>query len=176
MQRVILLALAATALHGCSGDITAEPLTAYDLTDRNIVNSVLTELAPQQRGPFLTFTVHHLASSKAFCGEVLIDKQGRQPSTIGDAIRMTIEREEALKRQPEVVDLATLNPVERYHYDLTVLQKEMGSLIDRRENMLMINPDAKTSAKYKDLVAEIDSSAKEIAALRASAPPGAKLP
>lgn len=176
MQRVFLLAFAATALHGCSGDITAEPLTSYDLTDRNVVNSVLTKLAPQQRGPFLSFTIHHLASSKAFCGEVLIEKQGRQPSTIGDAIRLTMAREEALKSKPKVVDPATLGPVDRYHYELGVLEKEMGSLIDRREDMLMINPDAEASAQYKDLEARIASSAKEIAALRASAPPGAMLP
>lgn len=176
MRRAVFLALVTTALHGCSGDITAEPLAAYDLTNRDVVNSVLTELAPQQRGPFLTFTVHHLASSKAFCGEVLIDEQGRQPSTIGDAIRMTIAREEALNRKPATVDPATLSPTDRYHYEMGLLEKQMGGLVDRREDMLMVNPEAKTSAEYKDIEVRIASAARDIAALRASAPPGADVP
>lgn len=175
MQRVILPALAAIAVFGCADDITAKPLAAYDLTDRDVVNSVLTELSPQQRGPFFTFTMHHLASSKAFCGEVLVDKQGRQPSTIGDAIRMTIAREESLNRRSNIVDPAKLKPVERYYFELRTLQEQREALIDRREDMLMIDPDAKGTSRYEDIEAKIARSSQEIASLRATSPPGADL-
>jgi hypothetical protein len=176
MQRVILSALAAIALYGCTGDVTTKPLSAYDLTDRDIVNSVLSELSPQQRGPFLTYTIHHLASSKAFCGEVLIDKQGRQPSTVGDAIRLTVAREVELARKPDVVDPSKLNPVERYHFELQALQKEREQLIDRREDMLMIDPNVKNTSRHKEIEAKIATSSQEIAALRATAPAGAGVP
>ena len=173
MARAILSAFLAIALQGCTGDITAKPLAAYDLTDRDVVNSVLSELSPEQRGPFLTFTIHHLASSKAFCGEVLIDQQGRQPSTIGEAIRLTLVREQALNRKPEVVDLAKLTPVERYHHQLHALQKEVGYLIDRREDMVMVDPGAKGTPDHKKVEAEIAAVSQEIDALRAAAPLGA---
>ena len=175
MRRLFLTIVAAIAVSGCNRDIGAASLAAYDLTDREVVNSVLRELSPQERRPFLTFTVHHLATSKAFCGEVLVDKQGQQPVTISDAIRMTIERENALARRNRVVDVAALSPVDRFYHDLATLQKEREQLIDRRENMLMIEPASKNSPRYRDLEKQIAASSQQLAALRAKAPAGVRL-
>lgn len=175
MKRLILTVVAAIAMTGCNRDIGASPLAAYDLTDREVVNSVLRELSPQDRRPFLTFTIHHLATSKAFCGEVLVDKQGRQPSTISDAIRMTITRENDLARRSRPVDIATLGPADRFYHDLAALQKEREQLIDRRETMLMIEPNAKTSDRYRHLEKQIAASSQKLAELRANAPAGARL-
>lgn len=156
--------------------MTEAPLSAYDLSDRDVVNAVLSELAPQQRGPFLTFTIHHLASSKAFCGDVLVDKSGREPITIGEAIRMTVAREAERNRQPEIVDPATLSPVVLYRMRLNELLEEREMLVDRREMLLMIGDAVDRPARIDDLETQIAALAEAIAALRATAPPGAELP
>lgn len=174
---IVLSAIAAAlALAGCAGDVTEAPLSAYDLSDRNVVNAVMRELTPQQRGPFLTYTIHHLATSKAFCGDVLVDRNGREPATIGEAIRMTVAREAERNRQPEIVDPATLSPVVRYRMRLNELLDEREMLIDRREMLLMIGDGASRPERIAELETQIAASTEAIAALRTTAPPGADLP
>lgn len=176
MQRTILtLVTAACALAGCGSDITQTPLTAYDLADRAVVAHVLSELPAQQRGAFATYTIHHLASSTAFCGEVLVDERGRLPVTIGDAIRLTIAREEENNRKPVVADPATLSPLVQHRMALREQLKKREQLVDKRELLLMTGDgDAGQAARLKELEAELASSAEAIAELRAAAPIGVK--
>ena len=177
MRRTILAAvIVMLALTGCGRDVRTASLTAYDLANRDVVNGILGELSPQERGPFLTYTIHHLATSKAFCGDVLVNKNGREPATIGEAIRLTIAREEELSRTPEVIDPATLNPVVRYRLKLGELESERGLLIDDREALLMTQEDALDGAEYKELQVQIVALTEEIAAFRQTAPAGAEAP
>ena len=175
MRRAFTSTLILTVmLTGCARNIADVPLEAYDLADREVVAEVLSELPKQQRGAFATFTVHHLATSKAFCGDVLVDSKGREPVTVGDAIRLTIAREEERNRKPPIIDPATLSPIVRHRLALNDELKARESLVDRREMLLMTGDGtAQEAGRLAELEKEITASAQRLAALRASAPPGA---
>ncbi|WP_228243763.1 hypothetical protein [Porphyrobacter sp. GA68] len=172
MQRVVLVVASCSLLLGaCGRDIAAEPLAAFDLTQPAVVESVLAELPPESRGAFATFTIHHLASSTAFCGDVLVNEAGREPATIGEAIRLTIAREADLRRDEQAVDLAALSPAERREYRLAQLLEAHEHLVDRRENAIMLNGDAvRQEEAFRHLEQEIARSRADIAAMRAATP------
>lgn len=174
MQRTILSLLAVSlATGGCAGDVRQTPLAAYDLADRAVIAALLEELPAHQRGPFATYTIHHLATSKAFCGDALVDARGQLPVTIGDAIRLTVAREAERNRKPAAVDPATLSPVVRHRMALNDLLDQRETLVDKRELLLMTGDGDKGQAeRLAQLEAELASSAAAIDRLRAAAPPG----
>lgn len=173
----ILAAAASLALTACAADVREEPLATFDLSQPAVIEAVLARLPAESRGAFATYTIHHLASSSAFCGDVLIDERGQEPVTVGEAIRLTIAREAELAEEPEVIDPATLNPVDRHRYELAQAVEAHGYLIDERENALMIEGEgARGEEAFIQMEEEIATSTKRIAAIRKAAPAGSLAP
>ncbi|TCD05328.1 hypothetical protein EYB45_07570 [Erythrobacteraceae bacterium CFH 75059] len=151
MRVKLALVLVAIAAAGCAPEARTRALADLNLSDPRVVEDVLSDLPADDRGAFSTFVVHHLATSKAFCGEVLLDEQGRQPTTVGEAIRLTRLREERLNAVPEVVNPDRLDPDARHQYELAALLEAHRRLVDSRETLMMVSGE-----KARDRVAQLD--------------------
>lgn len=98
-MRVLLLAFSALALSACSADVRERSLADVDLGNMEVVQALGTELSQDERAALATYVVAHWPRSAAFCGEVLVDENGQQPTTIGEAIVMTKWREKERERR-----------------------------------------------------------------------------
>ena len=115
--------LAGLSLAGCAGDPGAQLLSDIDFSDNTAVAELLAELPAAERSHLQSYMIHHLASSKAFCGEALVDETGRQPLTIGEAIRLTIARDLEIARE-------RLPLAEQGYSELAIKQIEHDELAD----------------------------------------------
>lgn len=133
-KRLAVCALSLGMLAGC-GNGAIDPASAllahYDFTDNSTAARVIAALPETDRPAFRTYLVHHYALSKAFCGEVLVDKEGRQAVTIADAVTMTRIREASLERARRPVDLASLPPQVRKAMQIDKLVERRDLLADR---------------------------------------------
>lgn len=86
-------------LAACAPDARDIALADVDLGNMEVVREIRRQLPAEDRPVFGTYVVRHAVSSPSFCGEVLVDSGGREPRTIGEAIALTVMREEELRRE-----------------------------------------------------------------------------
>jgi hypothetical protein len=166
---LLLLLLAA-----CSPDVRSLELADVDLSDMGVVQEIRQNLPPEDRPVFSTYIVRHLATSSSFCGETLVDRNGREPRTIGEALVLTVMREERDRRER----LAAKRPLSapelaRRERDLLIGQRE--ALLARQTYLFSTQgPGVQQLPEWDAItaqIAEIDGKLKA----RASAPaPGAR--
>ncbi len=146
--------LAIAALVGCTDDVRGKSLADYDLSDSAVTVPLIENLDEADRAPFRQFLLHHMATSKGFCGEPLFDEDGAAPVTIGDAIRLTRVREERMAMQGRSFDMASLTPRARRTIELDQLQRRRGELNDLIANARMAGETA-TIADNQRRVAQL---------------------
>jgi hypothetical protein len=151
------LAALALALAACganpAADVSEDLLSRYDLTDQLVAAEVLAGLPKPDRALFQTYLLHHYALSEAYCGDALLDSEGREPRTVGDAIALTRIREAQLAAAQEATPPASL---------AAARASEIEGLIERRsllfdqlavEDMLAYE---NTAERKRTLSAQID--------------------
>lgn len=124
----LVAAMLAMLLAACSADVRATKLADVNLADMEVVQDIRGELPPEDRALFSTYVVKHVATSRLFCGEVLVDRRGREPRTIGEAIALTAMREDDLRRER----LAA----ERPPTAIELVERERDGLVAARESLI----------------------------------------
>ncbi|WP_176266225.1 hypothetical protein [Qipengyuania atrilutea] len=147
-------------------------LDAYDLSDMAVVNRLAIDLTAEEAGALKTYAIHHLATSAAFCGDVLVDKSGRTPETIGEAIDFTLEREARLAAERKGRDLSQFSPVARYRIALDKLIDARDTAINDREELLIAQEMGLLNATHNTVELDklITRLEAQIAELRANPP------
>lgn len=98
-MRYSFLLFALTLLAACGQNVKERPIDEVNLGDMAILQELGEDLTDDERAALATYVVAHWSGSSAFCGEVLVDQSGQPPETIGDAITMTLYREEERERR-----------------------------------------------------------------------------
>lgn len=107
--RIMLAGFAALMAGACSDDIPMQNaraqillpqdvrqlrLDAINLADMAVVKDITAQLMETERAPFNTYALLHATTSPLYCGEPLINADGHLPETVGEAIQLTLERDE----------------------------------------------------------------------------------
>lgn len=121
---VLLLLL----LSACSRDVRTLELANVDFSDMDVVQGIRQNLPPEDRPVFSTYVVRHVATSSSFCGETLVDRNGKEPRTIGEALALTLLREERDRRER----LAAERPLSATE----AARRDRETLIGRKEALL----------------------------------------
>lgn len=151
-----------TTLAACGSDIREMPLDTVDLSDRQLVADFSAGLPAQDRAALATYIIAHWPASPNFCGEVLIDEEGRQPTTIGEAISMTKVREE--QRQARIAEAqrpktAIEQLIDRKNY----MSAEIDKLIFRRTYLLTkYGNESANPEEFQSIAEQIASAQDEI--------------
>jgi len=116
------------ALAACSPDPRTLALADIDFTDMGAVQEIRHSLPAEDRPVFSTFIVKHVATSSTFCGETLVNKDGKEPRTLGEALVLTVLREEKERRER----LAAERPLPASE----VARREVETLTSRRELLI----------------------------------------
>lgn len=100
-------------LAACVADPRDRALTGLDLGDMALVQELGHGLTPADRAAFSTYVVLHVPTGRGFCGAPLLNREGNEPATVGEAIALTLEREAeerelmlAAERPPSAAELA----------------------------------------------------------------------
>lgn len=153
-------------LAACSQDPRGIELAEVNLADMDVVQEIRGKLPPEDRPVFGTYVVRHAVTSPSFCGEVLVDRNGRQPRTIGEAIDLTVLREEEDRRER----LAAKRPLTaaeavRSQREFLIGQKE--ALIGRRTLLDATHgPAARKMPEWEEIEAELADYDAQLAALQ----------
>lgn len=153
--------LAPGLLWACSTDVRSTRLADVDLSDMAVVQSLGQRLAADQRAAFSNYVWQHRISSAGFCGNPLVDHQGRDPLTIGEAIDLTIarDREEAqrIANKPQ------------WAYRWEELTRERDRLMDRQGLMLAQHgPGAQERPEWRTLQDDLARNGEAMAQARPS--------
>lgn len=127
-MKAVWAVLLAVPLAACAQDVREVRLADVDLSDMDVVQEIREDLPAEDRATFGTYVVQHVATSSSFCGEVLVDENGKEPGTIGEAIALTELRAEKLRRER----LAA----ERPPTAVELLRRKEESLIGAREALI----------------------------------------
>lgn len=147
-------------LAACSQDVRSLELADVDFSDMKVVQQIRQDLPPEDRAVFSTFVVRHVATSSSFCGETLVDSNGREPLTLGEALALTVLRDERDRRERLAAErpLSAVETARRQHEGL-IQQRE--ALIARQTHLLATQgPAAKQSPEWESTakqMAEIES-------------------
>lgn len=156
-------------LASCGQDVRDTPLAGLDLNDRALVASLRERLAPDDRAPFATYALLHWPGSRLYCGSPPNDGAGREPETIGEAIEVTLAREEELEK----ARAAAVEPQTDFDHQRALETRA----IDRVEELVLkrdmlatrLGPDASKSPEWKRLKRMLDEATEDLAALRRKA-------
>jgi hypothetical protein len=96
MPRVTLILL--LLLSACATEVRSKRIADVDLADMEVVRALGQEMTETDRAAFNTFVVKHVATSARFCGRTLLRPDGREPTTIGEAIDLTRARETEIRK------------------------------------------------------------------------------
>jgi hypothetical protein len=135
MIRTALPLLLVIACAACGQDVRQRQLGDLALGDMAVLQELGQDLSAEERALLATYSIAHWPGSSAFCGEVLIDQSGRQPSTIGEAIAMTKARETAREEQLARAALPK-TPLEELLERRSFLEGQQEQLFVQKELML----------------------------------------
>lgn len=155
-------------LAACSPDVRSLALAEVNLADMDVVQEIRSNLPPEDRSAFGTYVIRHAVTSPSFCGEVLVDRHGRQPQTIGEAIALTVMREEE-ERQERLAAKRPLTAAEtvRREREFLIFQKE--ALIGRRTYLdSMHGPAAQQLSEWAEIEVKLADYDARLAALQPS--------
>lgn len=153
-------------LASCGQDVRDTPLAGLDLNDRTLVASLRERLAPDDRAPFATYALLHWPGSKLFCGSPPNDSTGREPETIGEAIEVTLAREEKLEK----ARTAAAEPQSALDHQQALETRA----IDRVEELTLerdmlatsLGPNTSKSPEWQRLKRKLEEATEDLAALR----------
>lgn len=159
------------SLSACAPDPLSRELASLDLADMGVVQNLGRNLAPDERVAFNTYIAIHRPDGPGFCGERLVDKQGKEPATVGEAINLTlarIEADKALRRaaaQPK-------SPAEmaQEKKEFLLAQREQ---IEVRRSLLFAQygPDAERMPEWREIDRELAEYDRQLAGQVASPVP-----
>ena len=150
MRPVGLTLLLALALAGCATNRFETPLAGLDLSDPKTIAQLQNGLSKEDAGALGVYALLHWPGSRAFCGDALVDANGRMPATLGEAIALTRVREQA----DAAARLARARPrpageILLEERDLAVRRRD--SLLERL-NIAKMQPSSSQRQKELDLI------------------------
>ena len=155
---------AAVALWSCGQapvqNILDQQLSAYDFTDSLVAAKIISQLPEADRDEFQDWLLHHYALADGFCGDVLVDENGVEARTIGEAIALTRVRAFQLASAKRGDDLDRLHPQERRARQIDDLVERRLFLLDQLSIELMM-PEPNTEVRQKNMraqIAEVDAA------------------
>lgn len=154
-------------LAACSQDVRSLELADVDFTDMETVQQIRHDLPPEDRAVFSTYIVRHVATSSSFCGEKLVDSDGREPLTLGEALALTVLREERDRRERLAAErpLSAAESARRQHEAL-IQQRE--ALIARQTYLIAtLGPGAKQSPEWESTDTQMAEVESKLSAMQA---------
>jgi ABC-type multidrug transport system ATPase subunit len=151
--RVILLS---AMLASCTTSRLDTPLAGLDLNDRATLARLQRDLAPEDRGALALYALLHWPGSAAFCGEPLLDSQGRLPQTIGEALRLTKARQAA----DAAAAVQRARPLSQGEKRLAEQEYEINrrdALLARQQVAMMQADSPESRAELRDIEAELEA-------------------
>jgi hypothetical protein len=92
-MRWFLLSFFVLLSAACAQDVRDQPIAGLALNDMRVLEELGQTLTREERAALATYSIAHWPDAPGYCGEVLANKQGQTPQTIGEAITMTQARE-----------------------------------------------------------------------------------
>ena len=162
----IVAAMLALLLAACSADVRSLRLADVDLADMDVVQDIRGELPPEDGALFSTYVVKHVATSRFFCGEALVDKNGKEPGTIGEAIALTALREDDLRRERLAAE-RPLTTAESLRRERVRLEGTKEALIARQTHLYSIHgPAAQQLPEWDSINDEMEEADAQLQALK----------
>lgn len=87
--------LFAALLVGCAPDAKKMALADIDLGNMQSVQAIRSQLGPHDGAAFASYVIRHHRLSVNFCGQPPINSDGKEPTTVGEAIDLAMLREAA---------------------------------------------------------------------------------
>ena len=138
-MRAHLALIALLAACGSAQNVRQIPIANLDLSNMKVVTDIQSQLPTAQRPALATYALLHWPGSKAFCGHRLSDKSGHEPSTVGEAIDLTLLREAQNAARP---DTLLPEPERNLVHALERLESQRDSLVVQRDVALQMGkPD-----------------------------------
>lgn len=138
MTRAVFLFVALLA--GCAPQARDITLADVDLRNMQIVGAIRAGLEPEERIAFANYIVRHHARSANFCGQPLMAVNGKEPTTIGEAVDLSILRDAAER-------LALIESKKPKH-PLQLAKDEWDRLISARD--IMIDSQSRLRMEHGD--------------------------
>ena len=138
MTRAVFLFVGLLA--GCAPQVRDIPLADVDLSNMETVGTIRVQLDPKDRVPFANYVVRHHATSANFCGKPLVALTGKEPTTIGEAVDLSVLRE-AEERQAKIEANKPKHPAQ-------LAKERWNNLIIARD--ILIDSQARLRIQYGD--------------------------
>jgi hypothetical protein len=78
----------------CQTNVRDTKLSEINFADMALVQAISRELTTRERAALATYVVRHRAASGSFCGRRLLSPSGQEPTTLGEAIKLTLIRQD----------------------------------------------------------------------------------
>lgn len=144
MNRVVLL-FTALLLCACSQNARELRLQDVDLSDWSEIAKLGAQLSPAERSALMMYAAIHSPGSAGFCGQPLVDAEGNEPETVGNAIDLTLASE-ARFRTASGEGFQRASPAEE-------ISQQLDRLIDQRE--LVIHRQSMLLAEHGSAAAQL---------------------
>ena len=162
----VVVAMLALLLASCSADVRSLRLADVDLADMEVVQEIRRGLPPEDRALFSTYVVKHVATSRFFCGEALVNGNGKEPGTIREAIALTALREDELRRQ-RIAAKRPLTAAESLRREHVRLEGTKEALIARQTHLYSIHgPAAQQLPEWDSINDEMEEADAQLQALK----------
>lgn len=162
-------ALLALAIAACAPDPLDRSLADVDLADMETVQVIARGLSAEDRGAFSTYVALHAPTGPGFCGVRLVDDEGRDPQTVGEAIALTRARTIADEAQRRA-ELAPKTDAQLAHERRAFLTGQIEVLIARRSALYSQHgPAAERLPEWSVIARDMAAYERQIASLPAGA-------
>jgi len=160
---VIVMAL---VLAGCTEDVRDLRLEAVDLSDMTAVHELARQLSPTDKAALITYAAIHAPSSPGFCGKTFVGRSGKAPSTIGEAIELTLDLQADIRTARVDAERAkTPAQLAAEQWDDLIVQREL--LISRQSVLLSEHgAAARQLREWRSLEARMTEYDEKLAALK----------
>lgn len=132
MSRAILLFV--VLLGGCAPGGRDIALSDINLSDMQTVRQIRDQLAPQDGIAFANYILRHHAKSASYCGKPLLDADGKEPATVGDAIDLAVRRD-AMEQAALLASQAPKHPLQFAREEWDMLQRDRDIVIDTQTRL-----------------------------------------
>jgi hypothetical protein len=154
------------ALAGCTEDVRDLRLETVDLSDMRAVHELARQLSPTDKAALITYAAIHAPSSPGFCGKSFVGRSGRAPSTIGEAIELTLDLQADIRTaRVEAERRKTRAQLAAEQWDGLIIQREL--LISRQSALLSEHgAAARGLPEWRALQSGMSEYDKKLAALK----------